>query len=132
MQHLVDYFSKETNLSLDGESLVHYPFLTNAIKRGASRTVYIGGISESVTPEELRKDFEQYGETEQIRIIRDKNTAFVCFCSIENAIKAIEKAKTDPLYASLKINILERIDAILPPLIKNQIQNIIHNCIITI
>lgn len=79
-------------------------FLQNAIKRGASRTVYIGGISESVTPEELRKDFEQYGETEQIRIIRDKNTAFICFCSIENAIKAIEKAKTDPLYASLKIN----------------------------
>lgn len=79
-------------------------FLQNAVKRGASRTVYVGGISESVTPEELRKDFEQYGETEQIRIIREKNTAFICFCSIENAIKAIEKTKADPLYSSLKVN----------------------------
>jgi RNA recognition motif-containing protein len=76
----------------------------SALRRGATRNVYIGGISAECTVEELKKDFSPFGEMEQVNIVREKNIAFVNFLSIEQAMKAVEEIKKEPLYASLRVS----------------------------
>ncbi len=51
----------------------------------------------------MKKDFEIYGETEQINLIKNKKLGFVNFLNIEDSIEALEKMKTNPLYSNLKL-----------------------------
>ena len=87
-----------------GKSSPIHATILSALRRGATRNVYIGGISAECTVEELKKDFSPFGEMEQVNIVRDKNIAFVNFLSIEQAIKAVEGIKKEPLYASLRVS----------------------------
>ncbi|KOS18831.1 Negative regulator of differentiation 1 [Escovopsis weberi] len=56
---------------------------------GASRNVYMGNLPEEVTEEELREDLGKFGPIDTIKIVREKNIAFVHYLSIANAIKAV-------------------------------------------
>jgi len=56
---------------------------------GASRNVYLGNLSEEVSDEELREDLGKFGAIDTIKIVREKNIAFVHYLSIANAIKAV-------------------------------------------
>lgn len=78
--------------------------LANALRKGATRNIYIGGLSEGVSEEDLRRDFAKFGEIEHINILRDRHIAFVNFCSIDSAIKALEAIRKDDQYASLKLS----------------------------
>ena len=74
------------------------------IQKGATRNIYLGGIDLMAhTEERLREDFGRFGELEQIHILAEKNTAFVNFCSLLDAIKAKEQMEADPTYFGLKV-----------------------------
>ena len=53
----------------------------------ASRNVYLGGLDENVTEEQLRDDLSRFGLIDQVKIVRDKNIGFVHFLSISTATK---------------------------------------------
>lgn len=58
---------------------------------GASRNVYLGNLPEEITEDELREDLTKYGAIDTIKLVREKNIAFIHFLSISNAIKAVSQ-----------------------------------------
>ncbi|PSR83608.1 hypothetical protein BD289DRAFT_278811 [Coniella lustricola] len=58
---------------------------------GASRNVYLGNLPEDISDEELREDLGKFGAIDTIKIVREKNIAFIHFLSIANAIKAVSQ-----------------------------------------
>lgn len=63
---------------------------------GASRNVYLGNLPEDISDEELREDLGKFGAIDTIKIVREKNIAFVHFLSIANAIKAVSQLPQEP------------------------------------
>jgi len=53
-----------------------------------SRVLWVGNIGKDVTEEDLKSEFEAYGEIESVRILRDKYCAFVNFTEESNAKEA--------------------------------------------
>jgi hypothetical protein len=53
----------------------------------ASRNVYVGGLEDNMTEEQLRDDLSRFGLIDQVKIVRDKNIGFVHFLSISVAMK---------------------------------------------
>lgn len=58
-------------------------------QQGASRNVYIGGLTEAEgwTEERLRDELSKFGLIDQVKIVRDKGIGFVHFLSISTATK---------------------------------------------
>lgn len=63
-------------------------------------TVYVGGIPSNVTEEAVRRHFETYGSMVDMRILSDKNYAFVKFESHAAATNAICKTNGTELNGS--------------------------------
>ncbi|PWN25733.1 hypothetical protein BDZ90DRAFT_208581, partial [Jaminaea rosea] len=82
------------------------PAIAMAVQAGCSRNVYIGNIEDAnfLNEDKLRADFSRHGDVELVNSLREKNCAFVNFCSIQNAIKAIEAMKSHPDYSGVKIS----------------------------
>jgi len=77
----------------------------NFVLNQPSTALWIGNVSEQVTEEELRAEFEQYGKIESIRLIRNKTCAFVNFNSIEEASAALHALQGKKLgNMAIKIN----------------------------
>lgn len=61
------------------------------------KKLYVGNISFNVTPEKLREAFEQWGQIEELNIIKDRETGrskgfgFVTYSTAEEANQAVEK-----------------------------------------
>lgn len=62
----------------------------------ASRNVYLGNLPDDITDQELREDLGKFGPIDTIKMVREKNIAFVHFLSISNAVKAVAQLPTDP------------------------------------
>ena len=58
---------------------------------GASRNVYLGNLPEDITDAEIREDLGKFGAIDTVKLVREKNIAFVHFLSIANAIKAVSQ-----------------------------------------
>lgn len=67
---------------------------------GASRNVYLGNLPEDITDEELREDLGKFGAIDTVKIVREKNIAFIHFLSIANAIKAVSQLPQEPKWQS--------------------------------
>lgn len=74
------------------------------IQGGATRCVYLGRINESHTEEFIRDAASQYGPLEHIKIIRDKNIAFVHFLNIMSAAKCVGALSKEPGWAGVRVN----------------------------
>ncbi|TEB37621.1 hypothetical protein FA13DRAFT_1882227 [Coprinellus micaceus] len=70
----------------------------------ASRNVYIGGLDENMTEEQLRDELSRFGLIDQVKIVRDKNIGFVHFLSISVATKVVNTLPTEPAWAGKRIN----------------------------
>lgn len=70
----------------------------------ASRNVYLGGLEETVTEEQLRDDLSRFGLIDQVKIVRDKNIGFVHFLSISTATKVVNTLPTEPAWAGKRVN----------------------------
>ncbi|UZJ51766.1 hypothetical protein CBS101457_001086 [Exobasidium rhododendri] len=82
------------------------PAIAMAVQAGGSRNVYVGNVEDfdSVhTIEKLKRDFSEYGEIELVNTLQEKNCAFINFCNIQNAIKAIEAMKNHADYKNQRI-----------------------------
>ncbi|XXH05126.1 hypothetical protein Hte_011550 [Hypoxylon texense] len=67
---------------------------------GASRNVYLGNLPEDIAEEELREDLGKFGAVDTIKIVREKNIAFIHFLSIANAMKAVQQLPQEPKWQS--------------------------------
>jgi RNA recognition motif-containing protein len=70
----------------------------------ASRNVYLGGLDENTTEEQLRDDLSRFGLIDQVKIVRDKNIGFVHFLSISIATKVVNTLPTEPSWAGKRVN----------------------------
>ncbi|KAK8921009.1 Flowering time control protein FPA [Platanthera zijinensis] len=52
------------------------------------KTLWIGGISQSVKKEQLEGVFLKFGKIEEFKFLRHRGSAFICFQRIEDAISA--------------------------------------------
>ncbi|KAI0244396.1 hypothetical protein L0F63_003256 [Massospora cicadina] len=75
--------------------------LDSAIRKGASRNIFFPTLTEGLTVERLRADFKDFGELEQVHILPEKNSAFVNFNCLADAIKAFEALNANPFYSAL-------------------------------
>lgn len=78
--------------------------IQEAIQNGATRTVYLGSLSESVTEQELREDLSRFGHIEHVKILGEKRIAFVHFLCITNAVKCVNTLPTEEKWQSKRIN----------------------------
>ncbi|KAF9783915.1 hypothetical protein BJ322DRAFT_1007701 [Thelephora terrestris] len=79
--------------------------VTLAIQQSnASRNVYLGGLDENTTEEQLRDDLSRFGLIDQVKIVRDKNIGFVHFLSISVATKVVNTLPTEPAWAGKRVN----------------------------
>ena len=53
-------------------------------------TLFIGGIDESLTEEELKTQLSPYGKIKAIKMVSKQSCAFVCYHAREAAEKAVE------------------------------------------
>ncbi|OAA65731.1 negative regulator of differentiation 1 protein [Niveomyces insectorum RCEF 264] len=67
---------------------------------GASRNVYLGNLPEETTEEELREDLGKFGPIDTIKLVREKNIAFIHFLSISHAIKAVTQLPQEAKWQS--------------------------------
>ena len=51
--------------------------------------LWVGGISPSVTKEELEEEFLKFGKIEDFKFLRDRNTAFIEYFRLEDASQAM-------------------------------------------
>ena len=70
----------------------------------AGRNVYLGGLDDGTTEEQLRDDLSRFGFIDQVKIVRDKNIGFVHFLSISVATKVVNTLPTEPAWAGKRVN----------------------------
>ncbi|KAI7869309.1 hypothetical protein BDF14DRAFT_1684441, partial [Spinellus fusiger] len=78
--------------------------LQAALNLGATRNVYVGNLDSSVTEESLEQDLSKYGQIEHIKLLRDKNIAFVHFTTIACAVKCVNALPSEPQWANRRVN----------------------------
>ncbi|KAI5449008.1 hypothetical protein NCC49_005692 [Naganishia albida] len=88
-----------------GNNFVHPSVLNAVMVGGATRIVYIGGVEDfdAYNEQRLRDDFGTFGEIEQINFLKDKKAAFVNFCDVRHASKALDALKVTPEYEHMRL-----------------------------
>lgn len=69
----------------------------------ATRNVFIGNLADEDTEQTLRDDLARFGDIDQIKIVRDKNIAFVHFLSISVAMKVVNALPREPAYKMKRV-----------------------------
>ncbi|GAB5589038.1 hypothetical protein Unana1_03938 [Umbelopsis nana] len=80
------------------------PSLHVALQSGATRNVYLGDLDDNVIEQSLRDQLSKFGHIEHIKILRERNIAFVHFLSIASAIRCVNNLPNDAKWASCRIN----------------------------
>ncbi|CAM0136083.1 hypothetical protein VKS41_005529 [Umbelopsis sp. WA50703] len=80
------------------------PSLHVALQSGATRNVYLGDLGDNVTEQTLREQLSKFGHIEHVKILRERNIAFVHFLSIASAIRCVNNLPNDPKWASRRVN----------------------------
>jgi len=79
----------------------------------ANNKIYVGNISYSTEEEELRQEFSECGEIEEINVITDRETgrskgfAFITFKEDEAATASLEKNGKELQGRNIRVNIAE-------------------------
>ncbi|KAH9301985.1 hypothetical protein KI387_013568 [Taxus chinensis] len=55
-----------------------------------SKHLWVGGISQTVTKEQLEAEFLKFGRIEDFKLLRDRNSALVDYTNLEDAVSAIK------------------------------------------
>ncbi|CAA90498.1 RNA-binding protein Nrd1 [Schizosaccharomyces pombe] len=70
---------------------------------GACRNVFLGNLPNGITEDEIREDLEPFGPIDQIKIVTERNIAFVHFLNIAAAIKAVQELPLNPKWSKRRI-----------------------------
>ncbi|XP_022734715.1 flowering time control protein FPA-like isoform X2 [Durio zibethinus] len=54
------------------------------------KSLWVGGISQTISKEELEEEFRKFGKIEDFKFLRDRNTAFVEYFRMEDASQAMK------------------------------------------
>ena len=54
------------------------------------KSLWVGGISPSVSKEELEEEFLKFGKLQEFKFLRDCNSAFVDYFTLEDASQALK------------------------------------------
>ncbi|CAI9762888.1 unnamed protein product [Fraxinus pennsylvanica] len=54
------------------------------------KSLWIAGVSQSVSKEELEKEFSRFGKIQELRFLRDRSTAYVNYIQLEDASQALK------------------------------------------
>lgn len=54
------------------------------------KSLWVAGISQSVSKEELENEFLRFGKIQEFRFLRDRNTAYVDYVGLEDATQALK------------------------------------------
>ncbi|XP_015581056.1 flowering time control protein FPA isoform X2 [Ricinus communis] len=54
-----------------------------------SKNLWVGGISPAVSKEQLEEEFLKFGKIEEFKFLRDRNTAFIEYVKLEDALEAM-------------------------------------------
>lgn len=57
------------------------------------KSLWVSGISQTVTKEMLEEEFTKFGKIEEFKFTRDRNTAYVDYVRLEDAVKALKNLK---------------------------------------
>lgn len=90
----------------------------------ATRNVYLGNLEDSWTEEALRDELSRFGLIDQVKVVRDRNIAFVHFLSIATAMKVVATLPTEPAWHDKRVNYGKDRCAYVP---RSQQQNQAHN-----
>lgn len=74
------------------------------LNHNATRNVYLGNLDPEITVDNIRDDLGRFGDIDQIKLLKDKNIAFVHFLSIAVAIKVVETLPTEPQWHGRRVN----------------------------
>ncbi|GAN03002.1 conserved hypothetical protein [Mucor ambiguus] len=80
------------------------PARSQQIQNGATRNVYLGRLTEADTEETIQAALSQFGPIEQIKLLRDKNIAFVHFLNITAATKCVAALSSDEVWKNKRVN----------------------------
>lgn len=72
-------------------------------QNGASRNVFLGNLPDDISREEIEDDLGKFGAIEHIKVIKEKNIAFVHFLSIANAMKAVQQLPSEANWAQRRV-----------------------------
>lgn len=72
-------------------------------QNGASRNVFLGNLPDDITREEIEEDLGKFGAIEHIKMIKEKNIAFVHYLSIANAMKAVQQLPSEANWAQRRV-----------------------------
>lgn len=75
-----------------------------SIQGGATRNVYLGHLDASHTEESIKNDLSRYGPIEQVRLIKEKNIAFVHFLNVASAVKCVTGLPLEAAWMNRRVN----------------------------
>jgi len=65
-------------------------WLSAHVQAAQSRHLWVGGISQNVSKEQIEGEFRKHGILEDFKLLRERNCAFVDYVNIEDAVSAVE------------------------------------------
>ncbi|KAL5543190.1 hypothetical protein UlMin_010900 [Ulmus minor] len=90
------FFKRMEDAKAAKDALQGTPLRGNPIKIEFARPakpckhLWVGGISPSLTKEELEEEFLKFGKIEDFKFLRDRNTAFIEYFRLEDASQAMK------------------------------------------
>ncbi|RCH86886.1 hypothetical protein CU098_001724, partial [Rhizopus stolonifer] len=75
-----------------------------SIDAGATRNVYLGRLTPEDTEDTIRLALSKFGPIEHVKLLREKNIAFVHFLSILSAAKCVANLHSDPAWIEKRVN----------------------------
>ncbi|ORY28315.1 hypothetical protein BCR39DRAFT_535461 [Naematelia encephala] len=70
----------------------------------ATRNVYVGNLPPETSESDLREVCKNFGDIDQVKIVRDKNIGFIHFLSISTAIKVVQTLPTLEGWQDRRVN----------------------------
>ncbi|PIA54424.1 hypothetical protein AQUCO_00900759v1 [Aquilegia coerulea] len=70
------------------------------------KTLYVGGLDDRITEQDLRDQFYAHGEIESVRMVLQRACAFVTYTSREGAEKAAEELSNKLVIKGLRLKLL--------------------------
>lgn len=95
-------FAKENSPGTTGTALPMA--ISNALRKGYTRNLYLGNIDFSVLTEpRLRTEMSRFGPLDRIQLLKDRGVAFVHFANLLDGGRAFEQIKSDPCYKNCRV-----------------------------
>lgn len=95
--------NQEIKIGWGKPSAVNPNILVAVRQYQVSRNVYLGNLPEGITCDQLYEDMGKFGPIDMVKIVPDKNIAFVHFMSISSAMKAVQQLPLDPVWAHRRV-----------------------------